>query len=189
MGSPPNEATRSVWRQTRRAGAAWGARASSNNRLKLTAHGCGESAVERRSLSVCSTDAGSFVRIERVRNGRKRTRTRSVTSRGLRQRPLGLPRRRGQRVAFAWYHEEQWARLRELTADPDVLDVRYEDWLRSAESTVAQLEARGVFVRRLLVDVDVAAAWCARHRRPFNSAARAEYVAEMARREASSKAP
>jgi hypothetical protein len=95
--------------------------------------------------------------------------------------PVPHPQLAGRRVAFAWYDAQQWARLREIAADPEVLNHTYEDWLKQAEEAVAALRARGVRAEKLPIDVDAAASWSAARGRPFNMSARAEYVAELAR--------
>lgn len=92
------------------------------------------------------------------------------------------PRRpASQRVAFGWYGAEQWGRLRELAADAAAIDLRYEEWLRSAEATLADLESRGIAVVKVPIDVEAAVRWSAAKGLPFNSAARAAFVAEVAR--------
>ena len=88
-----------------------------------------------------------------------------------------------QRVGFAWYTERQWARLHELADDSEALDDSYEDWLRTADATVAELRAKGVQVRKVPLTVEVAAEWCAKQSRPFNSAGRAAFVADLLRKE------
>lgn len=113
---------------------------------------------------------------------RKRKALHSTTSRAL-QHKLGKVRRpaRPQRVGFAWYMPEQWSRLRELAADVGQLEENYESWLSSAERTEADLRELGVVVERVPVDVELIAEWCSRQSRPFDSAARAEYVADAMR--------
>ena len=73
-------------------------------------------------------------------------------------------------------------RLREPAADPEALDDRYEDWLRTAEKAVADLSAKGVTVERVPLNVEAAAEWCVKQGRPFNSAARAAFTAELLRK-------
>jgi len=90
----------------------------------------------------------------------------------------GTPR---QRVGFAWYTKGQWQRLREIADDREVLDDSYEDWRQAAERAVADLRSNGVAVRKLFINVEEAAAWCAinKRRRRFNSAARSAFVIEL----------
>lgn len=88
-----------------------------------------------------------------------------------------------QRVGFAWYTKRQWARLRELADDPEALDDSYDDWLRTAEATVADLRSKGVQVQKVPLNVEVAAQWCAKRSRPFNSAGRAAFAADLLRKQ------
>jgi hypothetical protein len=85
-------------------------------------------------------------------------------------------------VAFAWYTPQEWARLRATADDQQALDDNYEAWLASAEEAMSSLQARGVDVVRFPIDVSAAAAWARGEGRPFNSSARADYVATMASR-------
>jgi len=87
-----------------------------------------------------------------------------------------------QRVGFAWYTRGQWQRLREIAHDREVLDDTYEDWRQAAERAVADLRSTGVTVQKVFINVEEAAAWCAKRRRRFNSAARSAFVIELLRR-------
>jgi len=84
-------------------------------------------------------------------------------------------------VAIAWYDRKSFSQLRELASDPEALDESYEAWLSSAESTLRQLQEQGLAAFRFPLDVAAAAAWAREQGRPFNGAARAEYVTEAAR--------
>ena len=66
-----------------------------------------------------------------------------------------------QHVGFAWYTPVQWARLRELAADPEVIDQSFEAWLANAERVEVELTRRGVTIDRVPVDVEIVADWCA----------------------------
>jgi hypothetical protein len=92
-----------------------------------------------------------------------------------------------QHVAFAWYTPAQWARLRELAADPEALDPSFAAWLANAERVEAEFTRRGVAIERVLVDVDAVVGWCARRKRRLDSAARSEFVAEHLRKRAAAR--
>lgn len=81
-------------------------------------------------------------------------------------------------VGFAWYGPEEWAQLRATADDPAALDDSYEAWLASAEKTLRSLRAGGVAVEKFPLDIAAAAGWARGQGRPFDRAARAEYVAE-----------
>lgn len=85
-------------------------------------------------------------------------------------------------LAFAWYRRGQWARLRELASDREQLAATYDGWLRAAEGHWRDLEARGLPVRKVDVDVELLWAWCCAHGRELDGAARAEYAADSSRR-------
>ena len=87
-----------------------------------------------------------------------------------------------QRLGLAWYTELQWERLRESADDPEALDDSYEEWLRTADETVVALRSKGVVVEKIPLNVEVAAEWCVRQGRPFNSAGRAAFTAELLRK-------
>jgi hypothetical protein len=95
----------------------------------------------------------------------------------LRRRPSGDT----NHVALAWYQRQQWARLHTLAADEEKLDDRYDDWLASAEQAIADLRELGIVADKCVLDVEAAAEWCRARKRPFDSAARADYVAERMR--------
>ena len=84
-------------------------------------------------------------------------------------------------LGVAWYRPEQWSRLRELASDSETIEERHDDWLRSAEETIATLEAEGVSVKRVVIDVNAAAEWASLCSRPFDGKARSEYVVDLLR--------
>jgi hypothetical protein len=92
------------------------------------------------------------------------------------------------RVAFAWYREEDWWRLRELASDVHALEDSHGEWLENAERSVASLRSKGIVVEKVLVDVESAEAWSRQESRPFDSAARAGFVAAVASRDAAASA-
>jgi hypothetical protein len=98
------------------------------------------------------------------------------------QGPEAPGRSAGQQVAFAWYSEEEWNRLRQMATDVDDLDPSYQDWLRQADDALAEMVSNGVIVRKVALDVRAASEWCAREGRAFDSAGRAAFVAAIAGR-------
>ncbi len=117
---------------------------------------------------------------------RKRRPLKSSITGKLTQQLGKVRRSKGQtHVGFAWYQRDQWARLRELAADAEVLEENYDAWLTSAERTLATIKSQGLGVERVQVDVEEIAAWCARAGRRFDGKARSEYVAELMRNRAS----
>jgi hypothetical protein len=96
---------------------------------------------------------------------------------------LGRAWRRARRpkeiVGLAWYSEQEWRRLRELADDVAALDDTYDDWLKQAERVIAELRSNGLVIVKVVLDVEAAAEWCASAGRPFNTAGRAAYAAEL----------
>jgi hypothetical protein len=84
-------------------------------------------------------------------------------------------------LGIAWYRQEDWKRLRRLYPDRDEMHDSFEDWLAEAQRTEQYLKAQGVAVKRVIVDPDELAGWCAvRNLEPI-AEARAKYVTEKAR--------
>ena len=104
--------------------------------------------------------------------------------RGVLQQKLPAGTIEGQHVGFAWYRADQWQRLHELDSGATELHDRHEDWVASAERTIAELASHGIVVERVPVDVDEIAAWCTRHGKRFDSGARSLFVAELLQKRA-----
>lgn len=79
-------------------------------------------------------------------------------------------------VGIGWYDATQWAKLKEVAADPDRLDESHEAWQRSAERTAQELASQGLAVRRVPIDVDALLQWCRDHHKAIDGDARAEYT-------------
>ena len=85
----------------------------------------------------------------------------------------------GLKVGVAWYLEAEWDRLRELAADPEMLEETYAEWRRVCEDMVRKLAASGLATEPVEVRVAELQAWCAARRRPLDANARAEFVSEI----------
>jgi hypothetical protein len=79
-------------------------------------------------------------------------------------------------VAIAWYRQEQWPLLRAVSADGDQLEPTYDEWHAFATQQVHALEARGIRVQKIEVDVAELTQWCEREGRAVDGDARAEYA-------------
>jgi len=88
-------------------------------------------------------------------------------------------RREELNVGIAWYLPEPWDRLREIAADADHMEKTYAEWLAVAERTLAEMAERGFEVKKVVVDVNELAAWCAEQGVSIDSAARSQYVASL----------
>jgi hypothetical protein len=79
-------------------------------------------------------------------------------------------------VAMAWYRREQWPLLRAMSADADKLEATYDEWEAFATKHMRDLEARGIRVQKIDVDVETLTRWCKREGRAVDGDARAEYA-------------
>jgi hypothetical protein len=85
-------------------------------------------------------------------------------------------------VGVAWYSPSQWARLRQVSADPGQLEQTYLEWLTTYERTTRHLAAKGLRLRKVPVDVGELEKWCHERNKPNDGDARAEYVLEVVQR-------
>ena len=85
-------------------------------------------------------------------------------------------------LGVAWYREEQWQRLREISADVTELEETYGAWLLIAMRKSNEMTREGIAFERVEVDVEDLVVWCLAEKRPVNSASRAAYVAEWLRK-------
>ncbi len=79
---------------------------------------------------------------------------------------------------MAWYRPDQWTLLRALSADRDELEDTYEEWLAAASKQLRELQARGLRVRKIDVEVAALVRWCNQQGRAVDGAARAEYAGQ-----------
>jgi len=86
-------------------------------------------------------------------------------------------------TGLAWYRREQWDRLRQVSEDADQLEERYDEWLALATKTLANLQASGMRIVKVEVDVNELQAYCAAHGLPVNSKSRSSFVADKLRQQ------
>jgi hypothetical protein len=79
-------------------------------------------------------------------------------------------------IAMAWYRPEQWTLLRAVSADGERLEATYEEWLSFASGQLRDLEAHGLQVEKIDVEVAALVRWCNSQGRPVDGEARAEYA-------------
>jgi len=95
------------------------------------------------------------------------------------RRPLARVDEPSAAVGVAWYSPAEFVRLRECTADLDKIENTHAEWEHNAIEALQVLAQQGVIVERVPLIVDEVVRWCAERGRPFDSAARAAYVAEV----------
>ena len=84
-------------------------------------------------------------------------------------------------LRLAWYDEEQWQLLCALVPNRGELDDTYEQWQQSARQAIHEIESSGRKVERVSVDVLAMSEWCRERNVSLTGAARAEYVAQLAK--------
>jgi hypothetical protein len=82
----------------------------------------------------------------------------------------------------AWYDRDQWQYLRDVAADPEVLEQSYDEWVAMAETAIRELEASGMIIERVSVNTTDLVAWCREQNRPIDGSARAEFAARQLRK-------
>lgn len=79
-------------------------------------------------------------------------------------------------TGVAWYRREQWTILKSVSVDSDELEHNYENWLRTATRNFKKMEASGLNVEKIDVDVMELIVWCASSNKTIDAAARIEFV-------------
>jgi hypothetical protein len=94
------------------------------------------------------------------------------------QQRLKLAKRTVCRVVIgvAWYRRDQWARLRKVAPDPEILEDTYDEWLLLANDTKSQLEREGIETQRVDIDVEELVGWCRVQHRAIDQAARGAFA-------------
>ncbi len=89
-----------------------------------------------------------------------------------------------QNIVFsiAWFQPEEWHKLKETVADPSTLDDCYEDWRKSATSTINELRANGQKVEKISIKIDRLLEWCKENNREPDSKARSEFAALLSQK-------
>ena len=79
-------------------------------------------------------------------------------------------------TGVAWYRRNQWARLREVAVDADVLEETYDQWHALAEKTMSDIRAHGIDARPVDIDVEELLLWSRAEARQLNQSARAAFA-------------
>jgi hypothetical protein len=85
-------------------------------------------------------------------------------------------------VFVAWYKEDEWEKLRSVSADADQLEKTYEEWVAHARKVMRDASAANLWLIKVRVGVDELVAWCAEKGLRVDGQARAHFAAEMGRR-------
>ena len=82
-------------------------------------------------------------------------------------------------AGVCWYSAEQWARLREVAADPGELEETHGEWLAMMKRTLRGFREGGIRYQPVDIDVEELVSWCKRKGKPINGSSRAEYAAHL----------
>ncbi len=100
----------------------------------------------------------------------KKRNRRKVTSRKTVRKPV---------IGVGWYSVSQWQQLREVATDPERLEKTYQEWLVVAEQACEKMEASGMAIVKVPVNVQELIDWCRERNLPIDGKARAQYVVEV----------
>jgi len=81
-------------------------------------------------------------------------------------------------IGLGWYRRENWDRLLEMSPDQDQIHDTYDEWQKKGRQDGELVKHEGNIPKRLTVDPDELAAWCAMRGREPIASARAEYICE-----------
>ena len=95
-----------------------------------------------------------------------------------RRRPSARAEEQSTVAGVAWYSPTEFVRLRECAADLEIIEATHAEWEDNAIKVLQVLARQGVMAERVPLIVEEVVRWCAERGRPFDSAARAEYVGE-----------
>lgn len=81
-------------------------------------------------------------------------------------------------IGVAWYRPEQWPRLLAISADRDMLEGSYDEWLMNVTQTLETMKSKGLNPVKVDVDTEELLGWCRSRDLPVDSKARAGFVTE-----------
>jgi hypothetical protein len=92
-----------------------------------------------------------------------------------------IKRREGRKpvAGVGCYSRTEWQKLREVAADPERLENSYEEWLAVFDQAWRKMEASGIALVKVPVDVSGLINWCRGRNMPIDGKARAQYVVEV----------
>jgi hypothetical protein len=81
------------------------------------------------------------------------------------------------KVGIAWYSQEQWQLLLDVSADRYELEPTYAEWKKDAELALQQLLQGGLEVVKVYVKIEELLAWCQSQNITINGQTRSQYAA------------
>ena len=86
------------------------------------------------------------------------------------------------KAGVAWYRPEQWKRLRQVADDVNELEETYEEWLSLATQKIAELQAQGIQIEKVEIDINELLTYCNIRGLPVTAKSRAEFVTDKLRK-------
>jgi hypothetical protein len=80
-------------------------------------------------------------------------------------------------IGIAWYRKEQWILLRKTIENPNDIENTYEEWLDNAMELKGTIEASGLTIEEVDIDIPDVITWCKKNNKPINSKSISEYAA------------
>jgi len=76
----------------------------------------------------------------------------------------------------AWFNEEDWPRLLEISEDRDKLEKTHSEWLQHAEFAIKNFENQGIKIQKIHMTPNELLIWCNERNIPVNGEARSGYA-------------
>ena len=76
----------------------------------------------------------------------------------------------------AWYSDDQWKKLKEVSVDSQDLEKTYDEWLFHAEKQIKQMKSKGIQITKVPVNIDDLIGWCKDHDMPIDGKARSLFT-------------
>ncbi len=80
-------------------------------------------------------------------------------------------------IGIALYRKEQWILLRQIIENTNDIESTYDEWLHNAMEFKKTIEASGLAIIEVDIDIPDVITWCKKINKPINSKSISEYVA------------
>lgn len=91
------------------------------------------------------------------------------------------PKNSATPVGVIWYRREDYDQLKGMFPDGDVLPDNFDEWLKIANNTFAELTQRGFLLLKAMIDPLTFPEWCRAHQEKMDANGRTRYAAEYSR--------
>ena len=83
-------------------------------------------------------------------------------------------------VVIAWYRRKDYDRIYALAPNGGGMEATFDDWQRFVEDFMPAIEARGIFIRKVIIEPDNFAAWLRAQNLESSPETRARYAFDVA---------